>query len=158
VYFFPETALSTLRAYKAYQFPSGQAPWVFGGVTVHTLFSQPEGRPGDDWDPGYWTLRGVHPPGTFMLAMLYLYEGQTDTGLDLARRVVSETVQRGWMWDWAVVLDGSEGPRIGTDYYQNMMLWSLPAVISGGNIKTPCQPGGLVYRVIQAGSANRFSS
>jgi len=123
-----------------------------------SVFSQPEDRPGDDWDPGYWTLRGVHPPGTFMLAMLYLYEGQTDTGLDLAGRVVNEIVQRGWMWDWAVVLDGSEGPRIGTDYYQNMMLWSLPAVISGGNLKTPCQPGGLVYRVIQAGRANGFCS
>lgn len=31
VYFFPELALSTLRAYKAYQFPDGAAPWIFGG-------------------------------------------------------------------------------------------------------------------------------
>jgi uncharacterized protein (DUF608 family) len=59
-----------------------------------SVFSKPEGRPDDGWDPGYWTLRGVHPPGTFMLAMLYLYEGQTDIGLDLARRVVSEIVRR----------------------------------------------------------------
>ena len=33
VYFFPELALSTLRAYKAYQYPDGAAPWVFGGIT-----------------------------------------------------------------------------------------------------------------------------
>jgi len=32
VYFFPDLALSTMRGYKAYQFPSGSAPWVFGGV------------------------------------------------------------------------------------------------------------------------------
>ena len=34
VYFFPELALSTLRAMKAYQFDDGAPPWVFGGVTV----------------------------------------------------------------------------------------------------------------------------
>ncbi|MDP6153723.1 MAG: GH116 family glycosyl-hydrolase [Phycisphaeraceae bacterium] len=30
--FFPELALSTLRAYKAYQFPDGAVPMVFGGL------------------------------------------------------------------------------------------------------------------------------
>ncbi len=34
VYFFPELAMSTLRTYKAYQYPSGAAPWNFGGVTT----------------------------------------------------------------------------------------------------------------------------
>ena len=33
VYFFPELALSTLRGYKAYQYPDGAAPWIFGGCT-----------------------------------------------------------------------------------------------------------------------------
>jgi uncharacterized protein (DUF608 family) len=33
VYFFPELALATLRGYKAYQYPNGAAPWVFGGCT-----------------------------------------------------------------------------------------------------------------------------
>jgi len=37
VYFFPELALSTLRAYKAYQYPDGAAPWIFGGVTGAAL-------------------------------------------------------------------------------------------------------------------------
>jgi len=32
VYFFPDLALSTLRAYKAYQFASGAAVWIWGGV------------------------------------------------------------------------------------------------------------------------------
>ena len=32
VYFFPDLALSTMRAYKAYQFSNGAAPWIFGGV------------------------------------------------------------------------------------------------------------------------------
>lgn len=40
VYFFPGLALSTLRGYKAYQYPDGQAPWVFGGITCGTPFCE----------------------------------------------------------------------------------------------------------------------
>ena len=32
VFFFPDLALSTLRGYKAYQFASGAAVWIWGGV------------------------------------------------------------------------------------------------------------------------------
>jgi non-lysosomal glucosylceramidase len=32
VYFFPDLAVSTLRGYKAYQFASGAAVWIWGGV------------------------------------------------------------------------------------------------------------------------------
>ena len=34
VYFFPDLALSTLRGYKAYQYPDGAPPWIFGGCTA----------------------------------------------------------------------------------------------------------------------------
>lgn len=115
------------------------------------VFCPPGDSPGTDWNPGYWTMKGVHPPGTFVLAMLYMYKGQVDLGLDLARRMVKEIIRRGWLWDWGVVLDG-DIPRIGFDYYQNLMLWSLPAALSGGDLNTPCQPGGLVDRVIRAGN------
>ncbi len=122
------------------------------------VFGPPEDGAPTDWDPGYWTLRGVHPPGTFMLAMTYMYNGQGDLGLDLARRTIQEVIRRGWMWDWPVLLDGSEGPRIGTDYYQNLMLWSLPAAVSNQNLAGPCAPGGLVARLLQAGQASRTTS
>ena len=62
VFFFPDLALSTLRGYKAYQFPNGAAPWVFGGivgqsaggyeVTAGTEFAMPTpGIPDDDERP-----------------------------------------------------------------------------------------------------------
>ena len=38
----------------------------------------------------------------------------------------------------------------GTDYSQNMMLWTLPAAIEGGNLKSSVRPGGLADRVIKA--------
>jgi uncharacterized protein (DUF608 family) len=135
-----ETVLETLKRTSLTQATSGAA-----------VFCPPEGGVETGWDPGYWTMRGVHPPGTMMLGMLYMYRGQLDFGLELARRVVAEVVRRGWTWDWPVVLDGNE-PRIGFDYYQNLVLWSLPAAILGQDLQGPCAPGGLVERIIQAGA------
>ncbi|NLG27182.1 MAG: hypothetical protein GX557_04690 [Chloroflexi bacterium] len=103
-----------------------------------------------EWDPGYWGNEGVHPPSLFMLAMLYMYEGQREWGLELARRAVAEIVRRGWYWDWPVSFDTGWGPRVGFDYYQNLMLWALPAAVGGADLTGPCQPGGLVERVLVA--------
>jgi len=119
----------------------------FGAVT----FCKPEGALGEgDWNPGYWGAHGVHPPGTFMLAMIYMYRGQRELGLDLARRTVHEIIKRGWYWDWPVVIEGATGPRIGSDYYQNLMLWSLPAAMKGQDLAGPCESSGLVDRVLRA--------
>jgi uncharacterized protein (DUF608 family) len=122
----------------------------FGAV----VFCKPEAAElqEGDWSPGYWGPHGVHPPGTFMLAMTYLYRGQREFGLDLARRTVQEVLRRGWTYDWPVCLDSGVGPRVGCDYYQNLMLWSLPAVLEGGDLCGPSQPGGLVDRMIRAAS------
>jgi uncharacterized protein (DUF608 family) len=109
----------------------------------------------EDWSPGYWGPRGVHPPGTFMLAMTYLYHGRRELGLDLARRTVQEVIRRGWYWDWPVLLDGTEGPRTGFDYYQNLMLWSLAAAARGEDLTGPCRPRGLVDRMIRASGKSR---
>ena len=38
----------------------------------------------------------------------------------------------------------------GNDYYQDMMLWSLPAAIEGKDFAAPNRPGGLVERMIRA--------
>lgn len=118
-----------------------------GAVT----FCHPDGVPSESWELGYWTTQGIHPPGTFILAMLYMYNGQKEVGMDLAHRMVRDVVERGWLWDWAVVHDGNM-PRIGFDYYQNMVLWSLPAAIGAGSLQAPCAPGGLVDRIILAGN------
>jgi len=109
-----------------------------------------------DWSPGYFGPQGVHPPATFMLAALYMYRGQGEFGLELARRPVQEMIRRGYIYDWAVVLDGDMGdelpaPRIGFDYYQNLMLWCLPAAIAGQDLSGPAAPEGLVHRMIKAG-------
>ncbi len=136
-----DTMLDTIRTRNAEIAEAGAA-----------TFAHPEGGEIDpaEWDPGYWGTRGVHPPGTFMLAMVYIYRGQTDFGLELTRRAVAHVVERGWYWDWPVCIDGRR-PRIGADYYQNLMLWSLPAALEGGDLCGPCASGGLVERVLEAG-------
>jgi len=107
-----------------------------------------------DWNPGYWGSRGVHPPGVFMLGMTYMYAGQPELGLELVRRCMAEVVRRGWVWDFPVAIDPVGHPRVGSDYYQNMMLWSLPAAAAGGDLTGPCRHGGLVDRVLRAGRAD----
>jgi uncharacterized protein (DUF608 family) len=106
-----------------------------------------------DWNPGYWGFQGVHLPATFMLGMTYMYRGQKEFGLDLARRTVQEVIRRGWYWDWPALIDPGNpalGSRAGFDYYQNMMLWSLPAAIARKDLRAPGAPGGLVGRVLLA--------
>jgi len=108
-----------------------------------------------DWDPGYWGGHGVHPPGSFMLAMTYMYRGQVQFGLDLAARTVNKILQSGWYWDWPVVIDGANAPRNGYDYYQDLVLWAMPAAMKGEDLRGPSLPGGLVDRVIQAAGTGK---
>jgi uncharacterized protein (DUF608 family) len=136
-----KTMLETIRR-------TAMAMSPFGAV----VFCKPEGALGkEDWDPGYWGAHGVHPPGTYMLAMTYLYYGEAETGLDLAHRTMREVVKRGWYWDMPVAIDGTM-PRIGFDYYQNLVLWSFPAAMECADIAEPCKRGGLVERMIRAGA------
>jgi hypothetical protein len=47
--------------------------------------------------------------------------------------------------------DVDTGERtFGNDYYQDMMLWSLPAALAGEDVSGPTKPGGLVDRILNA--------
>jgi hypothetical protein len=80
-----------------------------------------------------------------------------DFGLELAGRCWENIVcKQRLTWDQPNIFRGDldTGERtFGNDYYQNMMLWSLPAAVSGQDLSGPCAPGGLVERVIAAGKA-----
>jgi uncharacterized protein (DUF608 family) len=104
--------------------------------------------------PGYWGEAGVHFPGTVMLAATYMYHGDREFGLDLAHRVVRALViERRNSWDSALLFRGDNAAFLwGADYYQNMMLWCLPAALAGQDLAGPCQRGGLVERMILAGN------
>ena len=42
----------------------------------------------------------------------------------------------------------------GTDYFQNMTLWAVPAAMKGKDLASLCAPGKLIDRVIKAGCRN----
>jgi alpha-galactosidase len=103
------------------------------------------------WDYGSFSY---FPPEALMLAMTYMYQGEREYGLELARKVWHniECIQ-GYTWDMPNIMrgDADTGERTyGNDYYQDMMLWSLPAAIAGRDFAAPTEPGGLVSRMIRA--------
>ncbi|MDQ1316989.1 MAG: hypothetical protein QG588_638, partial [Candidatus Poribacteria bacterium] len=104
----------------------------------------------NEFGTGYWTSSGVHVPGSLMLAMTYMYHGDKEFGLELARRSINSVViENRSSWDFPILINSDNGERIwGNDYYQNLMLWSLPAALDGGNLAEPCKSDGLINRII----------
>lgn len=115
-------------------------------------------RDGTEAAEGTYKLGGCHGkahffvPELLMLAMLYMYEGEADFGLDLARRCMHGLVCRGGRpWDAANVVRGDTGEGVyGSDYYQNMIIWSLPLALEQGDLSAVRKPGGLVDRILTA--------
>ncbi len=102
---------------------------------------------------GYGTF-SYFPPEALMLAMTYMYNGQPEFGIELARKVWHNLVcLQGYTWDLPNIMRGDvdTGERtFGNDYYQDMMLWSLPAALEGRDAAAPVREGGLVDRMVKA--------
>ncbi|MBI4586468.1 MAG: hypothetical protein HY717_20855 [Planctomycetes bacterium] len=95
--------------------------------------------------------------GTFaaenhIVAMTYMYHGQADFGLELVRKFMDNVVRRQrHAWDLPNMITCDTGERFfGTDYFQNMMLWCVPAAMEIGDLARVCARGKLVDRVLQA--------
>jgi uncharacterized protein (DUF608 family) len=94
---------------------------------------------------------GYFPPEVFMLGATYLYQGQRETGMELVKNCMHGIVKWGYTWTQPNIVNGATGKRVyGSDYYQNMMLWIVPAAIQKADIRTACAPGSLVDRVMHA--------
>lgn len=102
---------------------------------------------------GYGTY-SYFPPEVVMLAMTYIYNGQREFGIELARKCW-ENIVCSWRYTWDApnIMRGDKdtGERVyGHDYYQDMMLWALPAALAGEPMHGLMKPGGLVDRVLKA--------
>jgi len=110
-------------------------------------------------NPGGYGSYSYFPPEALMLAMNYMYEAQVEFGTELARKVWHNLFcLRGYTWDVPNIMRGDvdTGERtFGNDYYQDMMLWSLPAAIAGQDVSALCKSGGLVDRIIRAGTGSK---
>jgi uncharacterized protein (DUF608 family) len=135
-----KTALTTIKEKNAQLSPYG---------TI--FFANPDGTP---WEAAGYGAYTYFVAEQLMLAMTYMYAGEVEFGLEQARRCMHNLVQKGYTWNQPCIIEAATGERIsGYDYYQNMMLWSLPAAIEGTNLQGPCSPGHLVDLIIKAGRA-----
>ncbi len=106
---------------------------------------------------GYGTF-SYFTPELYMLAMTFMYGGQREFGLELLRRCLANLARWGYWWDAPNTFRGDvdSGQRaFGADYYQNMMVWAVPAALHGEDLAGPCRPGGLVAKVIAATRRDR---
>ena len=115
-------------------------------------FANADGTPAQ---PGGYGTYGFMTVMTLGLAMTYMYSGEKEFGLQLAHKVWENLICRqGYTWEMPILMCGDvdSGKAAGdtSDYYMNMMLWSLPAAIDGKDFGAPVRPAGLVDRIIQA--------
>ena len=120
-------------------------------ATGASNYANLDGTPADV--PGYGNY-SYFPPELIMLAMNYLYAGQKEFGMELAERCWKNLICTwGYTWEMPNFLAGdkNDGEKsFGEDYYQNMIIWSMPAAMDGVDFGTPCQKGGLVDRICKA--------
>jgi hypothetical protein len=87
-----------------------------------------------------------------MLGATFMYQGQRAVGLEMIEKCLQGFIEHGYVWLGVNIVNGKTGERIyGSDYYQNMMLWAVPAAIEGKDLGSASGAGSLVDRVIKAG-------
>ena len=86
------------------------------------------------------------------VAMTYLYQGQRELGLEIARRVIECLfVRHPSPWNQHCLISGRDGaPSWGSDYYSNLVIWALPMALAGQDIATFAASGGLLDRLLTA--------
>lgn len=104
------------------------------------------------WGVGYGA-HGYFPPEVYMLGATYMYAGDKETGNEIVRTCQEGiSVKYGYTWTQPNVVDGDTGKRIyGSDYYQNMMLWIMPAAMDGHDLQKAAAGNRLIDRVLHAG-------
>ena len=84
-------------------------------------------------------------------AMNFIYHGQPDTGLEIARRLYEAVALTSRTpWKQYCMFDADTGlPVWGEDYYSNMVIWALPMALAGQDIAGFVQ-GELISEVTAA--------
>jgi uncharacterized protein (DUF608 family) len=124
------------------------------GVICGALsFATPDGKPlGADSKIVEYGSHFMFFPEIMMLGMTYMQNGQHEFGLEMIHKTMEQLVcVHGHPWDLPNSIYGDSGRRqFGTDYYQNLMFWTLPAVQAQQSLKEFSAPGSLVDRILKA--------
>jgi len=92
------------------------------------------------------------PAELLMLAMTYMLDGKTDTGMELAHRCMREIVcaqGRSFNSPNIIRCDRTES-AFGNDYYQVLMIWGLPAAAEGSPMAEYGAAGSFIDRIIKS--------
>ena len=86
--------------------------------------------------PNYEHRRQVFVGENLCAAMSFIYHGQRETGLEIARRLYEAVaLTRRSPWKQYCMIDADTGlPVWGEDYYSNMVIWALPMTCTNQNI------------------------
>jgi uncharacterized protein (DUF608 family) len=87
---------------------------------------------GDETDFGQQIFVGEN----LCAAMTFIYHGQTETGLEIARQLYEAVALRSCSpWNQRCLINADSGlPVWGDDYYSNMVIWALPLALRGQGI------------------------
>ena len=119
-------------------------------------FASPDARPVDaDKKLAFYGSTAAFCSEAMMLGMVFMIEGQPEYGMEFIRKLqYSNALVQGHNWDLPCIIRGDTGERnSGTDYYQNMMCWAVPATVLGVDLAGLCRPGGFVDAIMKAGAA-----
>ncbi len=117
-------------------------------------FARPDGTPLEVGSQvAHYGQFAMFTPEVVLLAMTYIQNGEREYGLEMARKFWQALcLEHGHIWDLPNLVSGDDGRRLfGTDYYQNMMLWALPAALLEQDLAEFSSGKGLVAEVIRAG-------
>jgi uncharacterized protein (DUF608 family) len=111
---------------------------------------------GDRFDAG-WPYEGDHGRHTFFgenlcAAMTFIYSGQVETGLEIAKRIYEAVALKTRSpWNQRCLISSETGlPVWGDDYYSNLVIWAMPMALAQQSVAQFAAPGGLVARMIEA--------
>lgn len=94
---------------------------------------------------------GIFTGECLCLAATFVYENRSRQGMEIAERMMRTIVlQEGAGWELPNILN-TEGKVIhGNDFYQMMILWSLPLALNGDGIRKACSAGRFLDRILKA--------
>jgi len=94
---------------------------------------------------------GIFTGECISTAATMTYEGRAQEGMERARRMMEAIViGEGAGWELPNILN-AEGKIIhGTDFYQMMILWSLPLALAGHGIHEACAKGSFIDRILMS--------
>ena len=88
-------------------------------------------------------------------AMTFIYHGQDDLGLELARRMYAALALKSRApWNQRCLIDAGSGlPIWGHDYYSNMVIWALPMALAHQGVGAVAEGDQLAGRMLRAARA-----